>query len=133
MDQKIVLIPIVAKELSKKHDFNLIYKNWENIKFYKENLLNYMEATDYMLAFHHFHPFNILNEQKNQDIILYGHFLDFHSQAWKYQKKYEKINYNNSVSIIADDFNKAGHFSVLNDEDQKKLFNYKFKDFFLKH
>ncbi len=122
---------IVAKELSKKHDFNLVFKNWENIKFYKENLFKYMELTDYMLAFHHFHPFNILSEQKNEDVILYGHFLDFHSQAWKYQKKYENVPNNHSVSIIANDFNLAGHFSVLNDKEQKKLFNFKYKDYFL--
>lgn len=122
---------IVAKELSNKHNFELVYKEWKNVNFYKENYIKNLEKTDYMLAFHHFHPFNILNEQADKDIILYGHFLDFHSQAWKYQKKYENLSSKNSVAVIADDFNSAGHFSVLEEKIQRKIFNSKFKDFFI--
>ncbi len=122
---------IVAKELSENHNFKLVYKKWENIKFYKQNFFEYAELTDYMLAFHHFHPFNILSDQKNEDIILYGHFLDFHSQAWKYQGKYENLANKNSVRVIANDFNLAGHFSVLDNKVQKKMFSPKFQDFFM--
>ena len=121
---------IVAKELSSKHKFNLFFKEWFDIKFYIEILDKCMEPTDYMLAFHHFHPFNILDNQKKEDVILYGHFLDFHSQAWKYEKKYEKLNSNLAVSTIANDFSKAGHFSVLNEDVEKKLINKKYKSLF---
>ena len=121
---------IVAKELSSKHKFNLIFKEWLDIKFYIEKLDECMEATDYMLAFHHFHPFNILDSQKKEEVILYGHFLDFHSQAWKYEKKYEKLNSNLALSTIANDFSKAGHFSVLDEDIEKKLTNKKYQSFF---
>ncbi len=121
---------IVAKELSEKHNFKLTYKKWLNIKFYKESFYEYLKLTDNMLAFHHFHPLDILEHQKNEDVILYGHFLDFHSQGWKYEKKYEKITINQAVSEIIKDFDKAGHFSVLDHDVESKIIDTKYKDYF---
>ena len=121
---------IVANELSKKHNFKLIYKEWLDIKFYKESFNEYLKSTDNMLAFHHFHPLNILEQQKNEDVILYGHFLDFHSQAWKYEKKYEKLTNKQAGLVIAKDFNEAGHFSVLDHDDETKIIDKKYKNYF---
>jgi hypothetical protein len=122
----------IAVDLSKKYNFNLIFKEWKNINFYKDNFEKNFNDTDGMLAFHHFHPFNIINEQKRnkEDIVLYGHFLDFFLQAWNYQKILEKDNISNSLNFIEKSFGNAGHFSIISNKEFSNLISNNYNDFF---
>jgi len=123
----------IAKELSEKYNFKLFFKKWNDIKFYKNNFENYFNDTDGMLAFHHFHPLNIIEEQEknNEQVVFYGHFLDFFLQAWNFQKILEKSKNSESINFIKESFGKSGHFSVisnnyfdnLSDKKYKYLFN----------
>jgi len=101
-----------------------------DIKFYKENFDEYFNLTDGMIAFHHFHPLNIVEEQKNEDVILYGHFLDFFLQAWNYNKNLENISTSSSLNILEQSFDKAGHFSIISGDKFKSLISSEYKDSF---
>ena len=122
----------IAVELSQKYNFNLVFKEWKNINFYKDDFDKNFKDTDGMLAFHHFHPLNIVNDQKNnkEDVVLYGHFLDFFLQAWNYQKNLETDKISDSLRFIEKKFGKAGHFSIISNEDFADLISADYKDFF---
>ena len=125
-DQKIAL------ELSKKYKFKLVFKQWHNIKFYEKNFNENFEDSDGMLAFHHFHPLNIISEQKrnHEDIVFYGHFLDFFLQAWNYQKVLENSKNKSAINFIKNSFGKSGHFSVISNNDFMSLINPKYNFLF---
>ena len=122
----------IAIELSQKYKFKLFFKKWNDIKFYEKNFDKNFEDTDGMLAFHHFHPLNIVDEQKSnkEDVVFYGHFLDFFLQAWNFQKILENNKNEQSINFIKKSFGKAGHFSVISNSDFNNLTNKKYKYFF---
>ncbi len=122
----------IAQELSQKYKFKLIFKNWDDIKFYEKNFEKNFYDTDGMLAFHHFHPLNIIEEQKNnnEEVIFYGHFLDFFLQAWNFQKILESGKKSKSIDFIKQSFGKPGHFSVISNNDFADLSDKKYKYFF---
>ena len=123
-DQKIAL------ELSKKYKFSLFFKEWKDIKFYEKNFDKNFDDTDGMLAFHHFHPLNIIeNQERNEEeIVFYGHFLDFFLQAWNYQGILE--NNKNSINFIKESFGNVGNFSVISNNDFSNLINTRYKNLF---
>ena len=122
----------IAIELSQKYKFQLFFKKWNDIKFYENNFDKNFDDTDGMLAFHHFHPLNIIEEQKinGEEVVFYGHFLDFFLQAWNFQKILEKKNRDKSINFIKESFGKPGHFSVISNNEFANLINIKYKNFF---
>lgn len=123
---------IIALKLSKKNNFPLIFDEWKGVNFYKDKFDEYFEITDGMLAFHHFHPFKILKKQFNrsEDIVFYGHFLDFYLQGWNYQKILENNSFKNVKNFLINDFSKSAHFSTISDHDFQKLVQNKYKFLF---